>query len=72
MTNTYFLVGWLGLVGPHPGLAGPVPGLTGPLPGLAGPVNGLLGCLGFIAIEAYLLSQQLSHFLLKSLAWLEY
>ena len=69
--NLYFLVGWPGFAGQLPGLAGPVPGLTGPLPGLAGPVPGFVGCPGFITIEAYLLSQQLSCFLLKSLLWLE-
>jgi len=57
MTNTYFLMGLLGLAGPAAGLAEPVPGLIGLIPGLAGPVNGLPGCLGFITIEAYLLSQ---------------
>jgi hypothetical protein len=69
--NPYFLAGWPGFVGQLPGLAGPVPGLAGPLPGLAGPVLGFTGFPGFITIEAYLLSQQLSYFLLKSLPWLE-
>ena len=46
----YFLVGWLGLVGPVTGLAGPVTGLAGPVSGLAGPLPGFPGCSGFIAI----------------------
>jgi len=54
MPNSYFLVGWPGLVGQLPGLAG-CPGLVGLLPGLAG-CPGFPGCPGFIAIETHLLS----------------
>ena len=48
MPNSYFLVGWPGLVGPLPGLAGPLPGFPG--------CPGFHGCPGFIAIEIHLLS----------------